>query len=293
MMNIAPLLLTALFIVIASSDSCAADQLPDVRSTGKDLETPKTVSALPAAGHRVRRVMHGYEKTGVHHTLYLPVNWNPNRWWPVIVEYPGNKYSDATRADFCSGTVEGCKLGYGISSGSNYIWLCLPFLEEGGRRKQNAITWWGNIPETIAYCTNVITFECREFHGDTNAIILSGFSRGAIACNYIGLHDDCIAPIWRGFIACSHYDGVRTNWPYSEADRASALTRLRRLQGRPQCICQESSTDLTEKYLQSTGIAAPFTFVNIPFPNHSDEWVLRKSHARDAVRQWLVSMGLP
>ena len=99
--------------------------------------------------------------------------------------------------------------------------------------------------------------------------------------------------LWRAFIACSHYDGLETNWPYAAADRASALARLKRLHGRPQCLCQESSITATQEYLRDTGVAAPFTFVNIPFRNHTDEWVLRDSNARRTVRQWLVSLGLP
>ena len=40
------------------------------------------------------------------------------------------------------------------------------------------------------------------------AVILCGFSRGAIGVNYIGLHDDQIAALWAGFITHDHYDGV-------------------------------------------------------------------------------------
>ena len=88
-------------------------------------------------------------------------------------------------------------LGYGISGGSNYIWLCLPFVQIDRGRKQNATTWWGDAAETIVYCTNTVRLVCQEFQGRTNAIILAGFSRGAIACNYIGLHDDAVHPLAR------------------------------------------------------------------------------------------------
>jgi hypothetical protein len=278
---------------VAAEQGPLISPLPDIASVEKDLETPVAMTGPPAPGQRVRQVTRGYESTEVYHTLYLPSNWDSTRSWPVIVEYPGNAYVSPSTGDTCSGTVEGSNLGYGISGGSNYIWICLPFVEAVQGRKQNARTWWGTVAETLAYCTNTLRSVCQEFHGNTNAILLTGFSRGAIGCNYIGLHNDAIASIWRAFIVCSHYDGVNTNWPYPHADRASALARLRRLQGRPQFICHEGSTASVQNYLQSTGVLAPFTFVDVPFRNHSDQWVLRKNTARDALRQWLGSLGLP
>jgi len=35
---------------------------------------------------------------------------------------------------------------------------------------------------------------------DRAAVILSGFSRGAIGCNYLGLHNEEIAGLWLAFI---------------------------------------------------------------------------------------------
>ena len=166
-------------------------------------------------------------------------------------------------------------------------------MQTAGGRTQNAAHWWGDVAETLAYCTNTLRFLCQRYGADTNAIILTGFSRGAIACNYIGLHNDAIASVWRAFIPYSHYDGVITNWPYAAAGRSAALARLARLKGRPQCICQEGSTRATKDYLDGTGVTAPFTFVDVPFRNHSDQWSLCDSPARRAVRGWLQSLGLP
>lgn len=266
---------------------------PDLSSVPQDLITPETVGDQPAAGRRVRQTLPGYESTEVHHTLYLPVNWQPNHLYPVIVEYAGNGRYQSQYGDRSDGTVEGSNLGYGISGGSNYIWICMPFVQIKDSHKQNAIQWWGDVAESIAYCTNTVRYVCQHFGGDTNAVILAGFSRGAIACNYIGLHDDGIASLWRAFIPYSHYDGALTNWPYSDADRAAARVRLVRLRGRPQFICQENSTEVTKKYLAGTRVVAPFTFVTVPFRNHSDTWTLRDNAARRAVRQWLNNLGLP
>jgi hypothetical protein len=49
-------------------------------------------------------------------------------------------------------------------------------------------------------------------------VFIAGFSRGAIACNFIGLRDDEIASLWCGFVVHSHYEGVR-DWPGSDCYR--------------------------------------------------------------------------
>ena len=74
--------------------------------------------------------------------------------------------------------------------------------------------------------------------GDPERVLLVGFSRGAIGCNYLGLYDDEIAELWKAMIPYSHYDGVRL-WGYPKSDMASARTRLKRLRDTPQLICHE------------------------------------------------------
>ena len=269
-------------------------ELPALSTISPDLKTPTASDGPPATGRRVRQTAPGWERTAVHHTLYLPTNWKPGAKFPLLVEYAGNGgYTNKPTGDISLGTVEGSNLGYGISGGSNYIWICMPFVDRAAGTMKNAVTWWGDVNETVAYCTNTVRFICTEFGGDQKAIVLCGFSRGAIACNFIGLHDDGIAPLWRAFIAHSHYDGVNTNWPYTGADRVSARSRLQRLRGRPQFISHEGSIAATEALLRSTGIVAPFTYEPIPFRNHSDQWVLRNLPARQKLRTWLHELGLP
>lgn len=268
-------------------------ELPDLATLPRDLQTPPLLEGKPAPGRRVRQTTPGFEHTRVYHALYLPKNWTPTRSYPVIVEYAGNGNYTNRYGDMSRGTVEGSSLGYGLSAGSNYLWVCLPYVQKTGNALSNCITWWGDVGETLRYCTNTLRYICQEFGGDTNAVVLAGFSRGSIGCNYLGLHDDTVARLWRGFLCHSHYDGVRTNWPYAGADRDSALARLRRLNGRPQFISQEGSTRQTQAYLESTGIPGAFTFVDLPFRNHSDQWVLSDNPTRRAARQWLRSLGLP
>jgi len=44
----------------------------------------------------------------------------------VIVEYAGNGNYANKYGDVSSGEVEGSKLGYGISGGTGFIWICMP-----------------------------------------------------------------------------------------------------------------------------------------------------------------------
>jgi len=260
---------------------------PDLSSVPADLATPPMVNAEPAAGKRVKQITPGWEETDVHHALYLPRDWKPGGRFPVIVEYAGNGGYKNAFGDVSQGTVEGSNLGYGLSGGEGFIWICMPFVKPSGEQKSNATTWWGDVEETKTYCRKTVAYVCEKCGGDPKKVILAGFSRGAIGCNYIGLHDDEIAKLWRGFFTFSHYDGQITGWGYAGADRASALERLKRLQGRPQFISMEKSVDEIRDYLKSTGIEASFTFQPIRFRNHSDQWVLRDVPERKAAREWL------
>ena len=88
------------------------------------------------------------------------------------------------------------------------------------------------------------------------------------------------------FIPYSHYDGDQL-WPYPASDAASAIERMKRLKGRPSFICQEVSIEKTRRFIEASGVAAPFTFQAVPFRNHTDAWILRESPARVALWQWV------
>ena len=268
-------------------------ELPDITTVPEDLKVPAISEAAPAAGLRVQQTARGWEGTAVHHTLYLPVNWKRGGKFPVLVEFAGNGGYKNNFGDTCDGTVEGGTLAFGISGGSDYICIGMPFVKVADVRKENAANWWGDADETAAYCVATVREVCREFGGDEKAVVLCGFSRGSIACNYIGLRNDTIAALWRAFICHSHYDGVRTTWPYADAERASALARLERLKGRPQFISHEVSAEDTRRYLDASGVRAPFEFSALPFRNHTDRWALRDCEQRRKVRAWLRSLGLP
>lgn len=277
--------------------------LPDLTSVPADLTVPEMKDTAPAAGLRVRQTTPGWESTQVHHALYLPTDWSAPttpgaaKKYPVIAEYAGNGGYKNKYGDVSEGTVQGSNLGYGLSGGRGFIWVCLPYIENenaegtststGTGKKRNAIQWWGDVAETNRYATATLKMLAEKYGADLDRVVLAGFSRGAIGCNYLGLQDDTVAPPWKAFFCHSHYDGVSDRWPYAGADRASALQRLQRLQGRPQWISHEGSTKATEDYLKSTGVKGAFTFRAIPFRNHSDQWVLRDIPERKAAREWL------
>ena len=262
-------------------------ELPDLATVPEDLQVPGVVKEPASAGRRVQQTTTGWEGTAVHHAFYLPVDWKPGGAYPVLVEYAGNGGYKNAFGDVSDGTVGGSRLGYGLSAGRGCIWLCLPFINIKDGEKSNATTWWGDVAETKRYSIATVRAVGRDWSGDARAVILCGFSRGSIACNYIGLHDDEIAGLWRGFFCYSHYDGVNTRWPYPDADVASARVRLQRLAGRPQFISMEKSVDPIRDYLGKTGVTGDFTFVTIPFRNHNDAWVLRDIPERQAARDWL------
>jgi hypothetical protein len=238
----------------------------------------------PAPGRRVRQAVPEYKGVEVYHCLYLPTDWMAGRRFAVIVEYAGNGPYRNKLGDVCTGRVEDCNLGYGISGGKGLIWVCMPYVSED--HKRNQLQWWGDVEATADYCKKAVREVCEQYGGDPSSVILCGFSRGAIACNYIGLHDDGIAGLWLAFIAHSHYDGVR-QWDYPESDPASAAKRLARLRGRAQFISQEASVEATRKYLEGTGISGAFTFQPLPYRNHTDTWVLRDIQERRVLRDWL------
>ena len=256
-----------------------------------DLETPVMTDGEPAPGKRVRQTAPEYAGTRVHHSLYLPTDWKPGGRFPVIVEYTGNRW------DACgsTGEVKDANLGYGISGGKGFIWVCMPCVAEG--RRANAPTWWGDRQATIDYCKTNLPRICSRFGGDPSSLLICGFSRGAIAASYIGLADDEIAALWAGMFTHDHFDGQNEHWGYPECDRASALKRLARLQGRPVLVCGSGAG-----YLRETRGLARFTFLNVPVEKmfeipeggvihpHTDLWMHKESRQRQQAREWLAGV---
>ena len=256
------------------------------------LRTPVMSREPPAAGKRVWQQAAEYDGTEVYHVLYLPTDWQKGKKYPIIVEYTGNRFPAAAS----SGEIKDANLGFGLSGGEGFIWICMPYIEQGG--KVNALNWWGDREATINYCKTNLPRICQRFGGDSENLFICGFSRGAIAVNFIGLADDEIASFWKGFIAHDHYDGER-RWSYEGSDRVSALKRLARLKGRPQLICSNNMNERTKRYLEDHLQLGEFTFLDVPVAElftipdelahvHTDLWMCIDSPQRQRARNWLT-----
>ena len=87
-------------------------------------------------------------------------------------------------------------------------------------------------------------------------------------------------------MAHSHYDGVR-KWNYADSDRDSATERLLRFKSKPQWISHELSTAPTQQFLQTSGLMHErLRLVDLPYPNHSAEWLLKDVAEAQAARTW-------
>ncbi len=255
------------------------------------LVVPEVVESAPAPGKRVWQKLDGYRDWNVAHAIYLPPTWEAGKRYPVIFEYPGNGGFKNGLGDASDGTIEGCRMGYGLSEGRQAIWVCLPFVDPQHRR--HALNWWGDAEETVRYCKLAVALICDQWGGDRQRLVLCGFSRGALATSYIGLRDDEIASHWSGLMAHSHYDGVR-GWSYADSDSRSAKIRLSRFANKPQWISHEQSTGAAEQFLQANGLMHDrLTLVSLPYPNHSAEWLLKDLPETQRARQWWRDLVAP
>jgi hypothetical protein len=298
------------FVILVSGAYCES---PDVLTIPPDLKVPKVTTGNPTPGKRVLQALPQYEGSAVRHALYLPTDWEEGKTYPVLVEYTGN-----------NGTVKGGKAcqGYGISGGKGFLWICLPYVSKD--RKNDMDWWWGDPDLTAAYAMVAITDVCERWGGDPKAVILTGYSRGAIACNYIGLRNDDIARLWLAMVPASHYDNRR--WGMSPAEFQRGPQRLKRLGNTPQYVCGEhhlamkhndpkllkmvhdrrfDTFETAKRELglipmtQQEGIrefiiknhpAANITFADFPWVNHTGDWILRDTPERLKLRAWVQNV---
>ncbi|MBT5062187.1 MAG: hypothetical protein HOM65_07110 [Verrucomicrobia bacterium] len=273
------------FFILSSALTVFAQGQINLNDLPALFELPSVVNDSPAPGRRVNQVSSGWEDTGAHHALYLPNDWEADRKWPIIVEYPGNGGYSNQLGDFSDGTVEGCQMGYGLSQGDGFIWISMPFVTQAGGV---SLQWWGDVEKTKRYCIETVRQVCLNFNGDPERVILAGFSRGAIACNYIGLHDDEIAKLWSGMICHSHYDG---EFKHPAMDEENWPERLARLGNRPQFISHELSVQPIMDLIQSTSLQVNLTFHTLPFENHSVRWTRCDLSLRNAAVKWLAQFS--
>ena len=306
-----PSCLAALFLAPLTALADASPH-PDVMTIPADLANPPLTPGEPAPGKIVLQSLPACAGTEVAHTLYLPTDWAAGKRFPVIIEYLGNN---------CR-VRDNKNIGYALSGGKGFIWAVLPYVSPDAKRDMD--WWWGDVASTVAYAKQVVPAICRQWGGDPDQVILTGFSRGAIACNYIGLHDDEIARLWRAIIPVSHYDDAHTAWGMTPEEQGRAPERLRRLRGTPQLICGEHSSRpargsdakllglITEKKLTTFATAKSalglepltdlegtrefitkhlpqgrFTLIDLPWVNHGTTVLHRDTPERRQIRTWL------
>ncbi len=239
------------------------------------------IDGVPLPGKFVKQVADEYVGTQVHHALYLPTNWERGKTYPVIVEYAPNVYPQG----HYSGRVEDCRMGYWLSAGHDFIWVVMPYVNSA--TKENQIQWWGDENATVLYCTTNLRRICERFGGDPNSVFVTGFSRGAIACGYIGLRDESIADIWLGFLPHSHIDGGRYT-------TTGARERLARVRGRATFITFGSNDNGKPESLKGAAILSelkfPFEQRELAGTGHEDHWLERDSPTRRDMRTWLAEI---
>ncbi|MDC0723679.1 carboxypeptidase-like regulatory domain-containing protein [Nannocystis bainbridge] len=242
---------------------------------------PPLTDGEPAPGAFVKVVAPEYQGTGVYHGLYLPPDWQPGRRYPMIVESPCNEYGDFT------GKVDDAILGYHLAGCQQFVWLVLPYLESGA----NLDFGWGDVPATVAYWQTNLARTIDAWGIDPGAVVVSGFSRGAIGTSFVGLHDDGIADAWLGFVMHSHADVVT---PLTPDGGAGSASRMQRVRGRAAWLSWGAAGDGGQpnslkgvELLASFGY--PITTLAVPGVGHTDAWLADDVASRQVAQQWLFA----
>lgn len=257
----------------------AAGEAPPWRRPVGRLDVPEMEVGPPAPGRRVRYGLPGDEATGIYAALYLPEDWKAGGRYPVIAEYPGNIFFVPTC--YSTGRPEQCVIGYGMTKGSGAIWVSLPFVDRAAGTI--AEDGWGDADATADFAVRMVEEICRAFGGDADNVVLTGFSRGAIACGYIGLRDDRIAKLWKGFHACQHYDG--DGW--RGATMPGAMERARRFRGRAIFHTDNSAEAFGALMSESRAEA---TFVRSGLGAHACAMFLDDRPSTRQLREWYAAL---
>lgn len=230
------------------SDMVAKGEEPEWQRPAGRLDVPEMEDADPAAGRRVRFRLEDDQTRNVYCALYLPTDWKPGGQYPVVAEYPGNIFFDASC--YSTGMPEQCAIGYGMTKGRGAIWVSLPFVKDGAVAENG----FGDGDATADYALRVLDVINAKFGGEPNNAVITGFSRGAMACWYIGLRNERIAAVWRGFHAVQGYDGG--GWGGSTRD--AALERCMRIGNREFFLTdnpkEEPARMLAETHVQTTAV---------------------------------------
>ena len=256
-----------------------------VHPTGR-MNVPDMVVGKPAAGKRVRYQLPADAESanGLYCSLYLPPDWQPGKRYPVIAEFPGNIFY-SSKSCWSTGRPEQCEMGYGISSGKGAIWVSLPFIDRDNKEIAESGFGSNKGEDTTDYTLAIIEDICSKWGGDRGNLYLCGFSRGSIACGYIGLRNERIAKLWKGIVGCQHYDGSK----WRESTMEEAVLRAPRFQG--QAIFQVDNKQ--EKYQPVVDASDPsvkWTWVQSKLGYHATAMFLDDRPATTQLRSWFLDL---
>ena len=254
---------------------------PFVRPAGR-IETPPVEEGPPAAGLRVRHALAGDAGTGIHALLHLPEDWvaGRHRAYPVVVECPGNIFF--VPGCYSTGLPEQCVIGYGMTRGRGAIWVSVPFVDRAaGAIAENG---WGSPDDSADYLRRMVEDVCGRFGGDGRCVVLTGFSRGAIACGFIGLRDDRVAALWRGLHCCQHFDG--DGWNGATLD--GAIVRAGRFRG---ASVFHTDNDAAAVRPVTEALGVPTTFVASGLGAHAVAMFLDDRESTRRLRAWFADLA--
>jgi hypothetical protein len=263
------------------ADLAAVGESPPWTRPAGRLDVPIVEDGPPAPGRRVpyRPLPSGPGiETPPAAFLSLPSDWQPGGSHPVVVEYPGNIFF--TSACYSTGRPEQCVIGYGMTRGRGAIWISLPFVDARGHVAENG---WGDPDRTAEFCVATVEGVCERFSGDRDRLVLTGFSRGAIACGFIGLRNDRIAALWKGLHCCQHYDG--DGWNGATLD--GAIERASRFRG-ASVFHTDNSADKVKPVTDA--LRVPVTFVSSGLGAHSCAMFLDDRESTRRLRDWFTHL---
>jgi len=285
-----PARITAAQVILVNAAAGAHVDVSAVRATGSAppfvrpagrIETPPVEDGPPAAGRRVRHRLPIDAGTGIHTLLHLPEDWDAERDqpFPVIVECPGNVFF--VPGCHSTGMPEQCLIGYGMARGRGAIWVSVPFVDRAAGRI--AEDGWGNPADTADYLRRIVDDVCGRFGGDRRNVVLTGFSRGAIACGFIGLRDDRVAALWKGLHCCQHFDG--DGWNGATLD--GAIERARRFRGAAVFHTDNAAAAVRPV---TEALAVPATFVSSGLGAHATAMFLDDRESTRRLRDWFADL---
>lgn len=243
---------------------------------------PPLTEGAPTPGQFIKVVAPEYEGTGVYHGVYLPPDWTPERRYPVIVESPCNTYGQFT------GKVDDTRMGYHWTGCRDYVWIVMPYILNDA----NLNSGWGDTPATLEYWRTNVPRTIAAVGGDPGAVVVTGFSRGALGAGWIGLQDDGIADAWAGFYLHSHADAPGNG--ITPDGGANSPARMMRVAGRTSLVSWGAAGDggMTNSVKGAdllTMLGSPVETFAVPGVGHTEVWMIDDSVSRETVQDWLFA----